>query len=538
MQLLSNALELKKKAELEYFSRESNNDEDGIKDVQMSEIMSIFCNAFVGLIREGLQYNFIKNNITDAGTVRLTIDGIQYDCPAIKLKEILGESYTKLINEDNAVCIDKPIELTTAKSDKDKSKEKTKKELELEKELEKVKRQAQKEAEELKYAVAHDSLTGLKNKKAFLDDVKIKPAQIVVSIDLNGLKYANDNFGHSAGDTLIKNTAAMLKSVFPHCCYRTGGDEFMLILTSADSENFDENINNFKEQMYLKSKDSDFKYTASIGHAVVSEYKNVQAAVEAADKNMYKNKEEFYASQTKIKKRESVTAIEDRYVTENKNDKVHRYNYKYEKIKDISTFVYDAYDFELVAPGSTRGEKFKAVVFPLKMSENDNHPDIAVLLMNNLGVCEKYASHGGRSSIQVKIAENELLVRGYFSNGNFQTKILVSGSTMSMGYNINIHAKNEYRSIAADKTNYGHVVFKANNYIYHIVPLTTVNNYYGIADAFICIESEDNKDERTVISTAENGVTIFKDDKDNSYQIVTYWKDDILCADVIKSGSM
>ena len=66
-----------------------------------------------------------------------------------------------------------------------------------------------------------DELTGLKNRAAYLMDEK-QPYQAV--LDLDNLKWVNDNIGHGAGDTLIKALANEL----PDNAYHLSGDEFII----------------------------------------------------------------------------------------------------------------------------------------------------------------------------------------------------------------------------------------------------------------------------------------------------------------------
>ena len=70
-----------------------------------------------------------------------------------------------------------------------------------------------------------DPLTGAMNRRAFdLDD---SPAVAVV--DLDSLKYVNDNFGHRAGDRQLQDLAHSLALVFDSDrVYRIGGDEFAI----------------------------------------------------------------------------------------------------------------------------------------------------------------------------------------------------------------------------------------------------------------------------------------------------------------------
>lgn len=76
-------------------------------------------------------------------------------------------------------------------------------------------------------AARTDTVTGLPNLKVFSEAQERNPAPLVAFIDSAGLKAFNDNFGHSAGDALLKAQAEALKAegLKP---YRVGGDEFAI----------------------------------------------------------------------------------------------------------------------------------------------------------------------------------------------------------------------------------------------------------------------------------------------------------------------
>jgi len=87
-----------------------------------------------------------------------------------------------------------------------------------------------------------DLMTGLKNRTAFEEwmnsyksDEKSEDAYIV-TFDMNGLKYINDNFGHMKGDQAIVMLAKIIKSTFLPIgiTYRIGGDEICVILSKAN----------------------------------------------------------------------------------------------------------------------------------------------------------------------------------------------------------------------------------------------------------------------------------------------------------------
>ena len=115
-------------------------------------------------------------------------------------------------------------------------------------ELEEVNRQLQREIRERKRAEEEvrqmslvDDLTGLYNRRGFnlLAGRELKSLQrsgrraLVVYIDLDGLKQANDEKGHEAGDRLLQRAAAVLRSVTRETdvAARLGGDEFAVFMT-------------------------------------------------------------------------------------------------------------------------------------------------------------------------------------------------------------------------------------------------------------------------------------------------------------------
>ena len=96
------------------------------------------------------------------------------------------------------------------------------------------------ELERLELAALTDKLTGLRNRRAFDDDVKREIERrnrtgqsfALLMVDLNGLKEINDNAGHQAGDRTIRAAADCLEETLrgSDCAYRIGGDEFAVLL--------------------------------------------------------------------------------------------------------------------------------------------------------------------------------------------------------------------------------------------------------------------------------------------------------------------
>lgn len=91
------------------------------------------------------------------------------------------------------------------------------------------------------YLVYHDALTGVYNRRYFEQIVKkIDTEQnlplSVINCDMNGLKLANDAFGHSAGDKLLMRMASVLQKACrsKDIVIRSGGDEFLILMPGAD----------------------------------------------------------------------------------------------------------------------------------------------------------------------------------------------------------------------------------------------------------------------------------------------------------------
>lgn len=64
----------------------------------------------------------------------------------------------------------------------------------------------------------------------------------IVFLDINGLKEANDKYGHDYGDQLIVKTADILNTVFNDNVFRIGDDEFIAFGLDIAREAFDRDI--------------------------------------------------------------------------------------------------------------------------------------------------------------------------------------------------------------------------------------------------------------------------------------------------------
>jgi diguanylate cyclase (GGDEF)-like protein/PAS domain S-box-containing protein len=149
----------------------------------------------------------------------------------------------------------------------------------------------------LSYHASHDILTGLVNRREFESRLEraLKSARARESsyalchIDLDQFKIINDNCGHSAGDALLGQVGALLKSKirWRDTVSRLGGDEFGVLLESCtleegvrNAEALREAIRNYK----FVWEERTFRLGASIGVVPVSpENEDVAALLSAAD---------------------------------------------------------------------------------------------------------------------------------------------------------------------------------------------------------------------------------------------------------------
>lgn len=156
----------------------------------------------------------------------------------------------------------------------------------------------------LEYLGKHDVLTKLYNRSFYVDELNRLerkgpfPVSVII-VDLNGLKVANDQLGHAAGDALLRRAGEVLGKAVdkPSYAARIGGDEFALLLPGTDERDglvVMEGIENLLEvnnQFY-----SGLPLSFSMGVATSEPGERLEAVVKRADLLMYEAKRAYYAS--------------------------------------------------------------------------------------------------------------------------------------------------------------------------------------------------------------------------------------------------
>lgn len=147
-----------------------------------------------------------------------------------------------------------------------------------------------------------DELTGLHNRRGFISlaeqHLKLTSRQGVRStlifIDVDNLKYVNDNFGHREGDYALQQIAGLLRECFREADIigRLGGDEFCVLL-SHDGETGDLRVRKRLLHLIGRSNENSRRFYAlsvSLGVVDVAGDDELEQQISRADALMYEHK--------------------------------------------------------------------------------------------------------------------------------------------------------------------------------------------------------------------------------------------------------
>jgi len=151
---------------------------------------------------------------------------------------------------------------------------------------------------------ATDSLTGLSNRRHFLDAAEAEFSRSnryehnlsILALDIDHFKNVNDTYGHQAGDKVLE--------AISQCCSdllrtgdifgRLGGEEFSILLPNADRESAKVTAQRVLEAVAALAVDYDDKvihFTTSIGIAQVSQdSSDLQELMKQSDEALYQAK--------------------------------------------------------------------------------------------------------------------------------------------------------------------------------------------------------------------------------------------------------
>ncbi len=160
--------------------------------------------------------------------------------------------------------------------------------------------------QEISHLADHEELTGLPVYRLFkqkLEDMlTFQPREnrniAVIFMDLDGFKAINDNYGHDAGDTVLKEVAARIRNCIRQqdMLVRMGGDEFVALCSTTSQTELD--IDTVSSRIIeatalpIHYKDDDLFVGISIGIALNydANEESVESLIQQADHAMYKVK--------------------------------------------------------------------------------------------------------------------------------------------------------------------------------------------------------------------------------------------------------
>lgn len=161
--------------------------------------------------------------------------------------------------------------------------------------------------ERYRYLAQHDPLTGLANRALLEDRLSHALSNAarsgtwvgVIYCDLNEFKILNDQYGHTVGDEILKETAKRLHTFFRtnDTVARIGGDEFVVVIEQLhDDHEFTTMLDTLYAKMHLPYILSEtLPVSMSIGSACFPrDGLNAKQLLEIADTNMYRKKNRFY----------------------------------------------------------------------------------------------------------------------------------------------------------------------------------------------------------------------------------------------------
>ncbi len=160
---------------------------------------------------------------------------------------------------------------------------------------------------EVDYAKAHDTLTGLPNRLAFVGQLEELIQELrgggsgfgIMLLDLDNFKLVNDSLGHLHGDKFIQLMGQNIQNhlLSTHKLFRIGGDEFAVVIPNLDNPDF---IASYAQKLLISIAqpiqivEQKFNVTASIGIAVYPLHgDNANALISAADNAIYEAKNLF-----------------------------------------------------------------------------------------------------------------------------------------------------------------------------------------------------------------------------------------------------
>jgi diguanylate cyclase (GGDEF)-like protein/PAS domain S-box-containing protein len=158
--------------------------------------------------------------------------------------------------------------------------------------------------EELKRLAHTDGLTGLYNRRAFIEGLEQEIARqkrygkslTVIMVDLDHFKKINDAHGHAGGDDVLRHFADVLRQTIRETDIpgRLGGEEFAVLLPETDAEQAAQLARRFGQAIRsatVRTESGNISFTASIGISRLVPDDTPDSLLARADQALYRAKE-------------------------------------------------------------------------------------------------------------------------------------------------------------------------------------------------------------------------------------------------------
>jgi len=149
---------------------------------------------------------------------------------------------------------------------------------------------------ELEKAAYIDTLTGLYNRKHFTElaeadiqrAIRINQSIYTAMVDIDFFRKINDNYGHTAGDMVLKSAADIIRQTIRSydLLGRYGGEKFIILFAISDEEEVNKLAERIKENMehiFTTYEGDEIKITCSIGISKLLKTDTLQTVIQKAD---------------------------------------------------------------------------------------------------------------------------------------------------------------------------------------------------------------------------------------------------------------
>jgi len=151
---------------------------------------------------------------------------------------------------------------------------------------------------QIQHAANTDYLTELSNRRAFFRNAEQRIAEYIkrnvpyclAMLDIDYFKKVNDNYGHEAGDQVLKVLALYMRKHFgAGLTARLGGEEFAVLLHGLDSDQLYNKLDDFRREIAVSSlpvEGTQISITVSIG-VVFDSKESLSKQISEADNALY-----------------------------------------------------------------------------------------------------------------------------------------------------------------------------------------------------------------------------------------------------------